>query len=81
MDLIICCVIGRFAAEELETVTRASLFRQIKEKSFDTAFPLQKFYLGGQKLRQSRTVGVQKSLSVGMPTNMKIISCFKGIVF
>lgn len=40
MDLIICCVIGRFAAEELETITRKSLFREIKEKSFDTAIPL-----------------------------------------
>lgn len=39
MDLIISCVTNRFAAEELETLTRKILFREIK-KSFDTAFPL-----------------------------------------
>lgn len=39
MDPIICCVISRFAAEELETMTRKGLFREIKEKCFDIAFP------------------------------------------
>lgn len=38
MDPIICCVINRFAAEELETMTRKGLFREIK-KCFDIAFP------------------------------------------
>lgn len=54
MGLIICCVINRFAAEELKKMTRKGLFREIKEKSFDTGF----FYLGGQKPRQTRTAGV-----------------------
>lgn len=40
MDVIICCVISRFSAEELETITRKSPFREMKGKSFDTAFPL-----------------------------------------
>lgn len=39
MDPIICCVINRFAAEELETMTRKGLFREIKEKCFDIALP------------------------------------------
>lgn len=39
MDIIVCCVTSRFAAE-LEIITRKGLFREIKEKSYDTAFPL-----------------------------------------
>lgn len=40
MDLIIFCVINKFTAEELETMTRKGLFREIKEKCLDIAFPL-----------------------------------------
>lgn len=40
-----CCVINRFAAEKLKIMTRKGLFREIKEKYFDIAFPLE-FLLG-----------------------------------